>query len=184
MEFQLETNRLYLREISELDIDDLYEMDSDPEVHRYLFQNPVKNKKQLLEVIKMIHQQYHENGIGRWAVINKETKECTGWVGLKYCRETLNHRSDYFDLGYRFKQKHWGKGYATEAARAIIDFGFTTLNIDVMVALTDPEHHKSKKVLEKLGFDLIEVFDYNGYPTNWYELSKNNWIKLNDSSSA
>lgn len=110
MEYILETQRLYLRKIEACDIDDLFEMDSDPEVHRYIENDPVKSKDQIAEVVEMLHRQYRENGIARWAVIDKETLKCVGWAGLKLFREPLNNHVGFHELGYRFKQKHWGKG--------------------------------------------------------------------------
>ena len=73
MKIFAETDRLILREILPTDIDGMYELDSDPEVHRYLGNQPVTNKDQVVEVINFIRQQYIDNGIGRWAIIDKKT---------------------------------------------------------------------------------------------------------------
>ncbi len=172
MEFILETERLYLRKIERQDIDDLFEMDSDPEVHKFIENNPVKSKEQIIDVVEMLNRQYTENGIARWAVVEKQTKECIGWAGLKYFRETLNNHCNFYELGYRFKRKHWGKGYATEASKTIIKYGFENFDISSIYAITHPENKNSIKVLKKLGFEFKEVFDYEGDLTNWFELSK------------
>lgn len=172
MEFIIETERLYLRKINRQDIDDLFEMDSDPEVHRFIENNPVRSKEQIEEVIDMLNRQYEENGIARWAVVEKQSRECIGWAGLKYFRETVNNHKDFYELGYRFKQKHWGKGYATESSRAIIEFGFKNLGINSIFAITHPGNENSIRVLEKSGFEFIEQFDYDGDMTNWFELVK------------
>ena len=172
MEFILETERLYLRKINFDDVDDLFEMDSDAEVHRFIENNPVISKDQIVEVITMLNQQYYENGIARWAVVDKFTNECIGWAGLKYFREPLNNKSDFYELGYRFKRKHWGKGYATEASQAILKYGFQNLNINSIFAITHLENKNSINVLQKLGFQFKETFDYEGDLTNWFELTK------------
>jgi len=65
MELILETERLFLRELSVEDQEDLFELDSDPEVHRYIENNPVKSMDEILKVIKMLQHQYQENGIAR-----------------------------------------------------------------------------------------------------------------------
>lgn len=169
-----ETERLILRELEPTDENDLFEMDSDPEVHLYIENNPVKSIDEIRKVIEMLRKQYRENGIARWAVVDKQTEECLGWAGLKYFKEPLNNHVNFYELGYRFKRKHWGKGFATEASKAIIQYGFEHLDIDALYAITDPKNTNSKKVLTKLGFEFKETFDYEGDPTDWFELKKNN----------
>src|SRR5690606_25147557 len=118
MEIFVETKRLILREILPTDIDGFFELDADPEVHRYLGNKPVKNKQQVVDVINFIRQQYLDNGIGRWAMIEKETNNFIGWAGLKLEKIKINNHINYYDLGYRLIRKHWGKGFATEGATA------------------------------------------------------------------
>lgn len=173
MKHIIETERIVLREFEFSDEKDLFEMDSDPEVHLYIENDPVKSIDQIRHVIEMVQKQYKENGIARWAVVDKETKECLGWSGLKYFKEPLNNHTDFYELGYRFKKKHWGKGYATESSTAVLNYGFKNLNVDSIYAITHPNNLKSKKVLNKLGFNHIEVFDYEGDLTDWYEIKKN-----------
>lgn len=176
MNIFIETERLLLREVAETDENDLFEMDSDPAVHRFIEQKPVQSIEDIRKVIKMLKAQYRENGIARWAVVDKSTEECIGWAGLKYFDQPLNNHINFYELGYRFKQKHWGKGFATESAIAILDYGFKQLAIDSIFAITDPGNLKSKKVLGKLGFEHREVFDYEGDLTDWFELKKQNWL--------
>lgn len=175
MKVLIETERLVLRELEFTDVDDLFEMDSDPDVHLYIENNPVKLKDEIIEVIEMLKVQYKENGIARWAVVERLTNECVGWSGLKYFNRPLNNHINFYELGYRFKKKHWGKGFATESSKAILDYGFNKLNIDSIFAITDPENRNSKRVLTKLGFEFKETFDYEGDPTDWFELKKDFW---------
>ena len=175
MKVLIETERLILRELEYTDEKDLFEMDSDPEVHLFIENNPVKSIDEITKVIEMFKVQYNENGIARWAVVDKLTNECVGWSGLKYFNQPLNNHSNFYELGYRFKKKHWGKGFATESSNAILDYGFKNLNTDTIYAITDPKNENSKKVLTKLGFDFKETFDYEGDPTDWFELKKVTW---------
>lgn len=175
MKIFTETDRLILRELEYTDTNDLFEMDSDPEVHLYIENNPVKSKDEITKVIEMLKKQYQENGIARWAVVDKLTNECIGWSGLKYFNQPLNNHNNFYELGYRFKKKHWGKGFATESSIAILDYGFQNLDVDSIFAITDPNNLNSKKVLTKLGFDFQETFDYEGDPTDWFVLKKENW---------
>ncbi len=174
----LETERLILREIIPDDENAFFEMDSDPEVHRFLGNHPVKSKQQIRDVITFIRKQYLENGIGRWAVIQKETNTFVGWCGLKYFTETINKHIHIYDLGYRFAQKYWGKGYATEAAKACIEHGFNKMDLKEIYAMTDSRNLNSNKVLKKLGFNFIEKFDYDGDESDWFKLNRVDWEKL------
>jgi len=73
-------------------------MDADPEVHRYLGNKPSVSLTQSQEQVHYIQQQYYENGIGRWAVIDKQTGEFVGWAGLKFITEPLHQKTNYYDL--------------------------------------------------------------------------------------
>ncbi|MFM7154149.1 MAG: GNAT family N-acetyltransferase [Bacteroidota bacterium] len=174
--FLAETERLLLRELDFSDEKDLFEMDSDPEVHRFIDKQPVKTPEEVRKVIIMIRKQYQENGIARWAVTEKATGECIGWSGLKFHRNPLNNHVDIYELGYRFKRKHWGKGYATESSKAVIEYAFRHLPVTTLYAITDPDNTQSRRVLEKLGFVLTEIFDYDGVATTWYELHQHHSI--------
>lgn len=179
----LETPRLLIREVELSDADDFYEMDADPEVHKYLDQKPAKSKEEMIEVIGYLQQQYKENGIARWAVIDKTTHEMLGWCGIKYFKEPLNGHSNIYEFGYRFKQKHWGKGYATESSKAILDWGFKNLNVDMMYAITHPQNGASMHVLKKMGFVLKGhfYFDYiDREDCTWFELKKSDFESIKD----
>lgn len=176
MKIFAETERLILREILPTDIEGLFELDSDPEVHKYLGNKPVKDKKQIADIINFIRQQYIDNGIGRWAIIDKETNHFMGWTGLKFVTKEINNHKNYHDLGYRLIQKYWGKGYATESAIASLTYGFNTLHLNEIYAAADIDNIGSNKILTKLGFNFIERFTYDGAIHNWYKLEKSTWV--------
>lgn len=136
----IETERLLLREIDYTDANDLFEMDSDPEVHLFIENKPVKTIDEITKGIEIIKMQYKKNGIARWAVVDKISNECVGWSGLKYYNQPINNHNNFYDLGYRFKKKHWGKGFATESSRAILDYGFKNLDTDSIFAIVDPKN--------------------------------------------
>lgn len=183
MKIFAKTERLILREIESTDENDLFEMDSDPAVHLYIENKPVQSIGEITKVIEMLKKQYLKNGIARWAVVDKVTNECVGWSGLKYFNQPLNKHNNFYELGYRFKKKHWGKGFATESSIAILNYGFQKFKIDSVFAITDQQNTNSKNVLTKLGFNFIETFDYDGTPTDWFELKKINWEAKKSGSS-
>lgn len=168
----LETDRLFLREISEEDVSGLYELDSDPRVHQYLGNKPLQSKEEVYPIIEYIQNQYKTNGIGRWAMIEKSTGHFMGWTGLKLETKETNGFTNYYDLGYRIIPKYWGKGYATESALFAVEYGFKELGIKKLCGAADVENIASNRVLQKAGLKFINEFLYDNIPCNWYERKK------------
>ncbi|GAB3198486.1 RimJ/RimL family protein N-acetyltransferase [Pontibacter aydingkolensis] len=172
MQIFVETERLILRELLPSDESGIFELDSDSDVQRYLGNKPIKRVEDARKSIEFIRQQYLDNGIGRWAVIEKETNCFVGWAGLKFVREATNNHINYHDLGYRLIKKYWGKGYATESAKASLDYGFEKLKLKEIYSMADVNNIASRKVLEKVGLKLLNSFDLNGVAHNWFRISK------------
>ncbi|EHQ29544.1 GNAT family N-acetyltransferase [Mucilaginibacter paludis] len=164
-----ETEPLILRELLPTDEAGLFELDSDPEVHRYLGRNPLTNIQQSRDVIAFIRQQYINNGIGRWAVIEKTTGNFIGWCGLKLTTEMVNNHINFYDIGYRFIKRYWGKGYATESALAALNYGFVQLQLNEIYGMADIGNASSNHVLQKIGLKFVNTFDYDGDQCNWYQ---------------
>ncbi len=178
MKFHIETDRLILRELQESDVDGVFELDSNKEVHQYLGKNPIKTKEQAHESIQFILNQYKNLGIGRFACIEKTTGEFMGWSGLKLNtgeKEELNGTRDFIDIGYRLIPRFWGKGYASESAFACLDFGFTKMNYPVIYGAADIENIGSNKILQKIGLNYINEFNYDIVKVNWYQLNKSEY---------
>lgn len=172
MKIFAETERLILRELLPGDAAGMFEMDGDPEVHLYLGNKPVQSIEQSKADIELIRKQYIENGIGRWAVIEKATERFVGWAGLKLIKETTNKHINYYDLGYRFSKRFWGKGYATEAARAVRDYGFKELKLDEIIGIADINNQGSIHVLEKAGLKKISIFEHHSITHHWLKIEK------------
>ncbi|OOG69842.1 GNAT family N-acetyltransferase [Flavobacterium sp. A45] len=174
MKSYIETERLILREVISSDDEGMFELDSNPEVHRFLGNKPVKHIDESRLYIENLKQQYTENGIGRWAVILKETNEFIGWSGIKLIKESINNHQNFYEIGYRFIQKHWGKGYATEAGLAFVDYAFNEMKVDALYAYADIGNKDSRKILEKLGMYYVNSFEYDGEEEVWYEMKNPN----------
>ena len=178
MKYNLETDRLIIREIREADLDGIFELDSSTEVHKYLGNKPIKTKEEAKNTIQFIREQYIERGIGRFAVIEKKSGEFIGWSGFKLNRgkkETLNGFDNFIDIGYRLIPKYWKKGYALESAIACLDFGFKTLNYDIIYGAADVKNLGSNKILQKIGLQFVNEFEYDNVRVNWYQLKKENY---------
>ena len=170
----IETERLLLRELNLSDADGMFELDSNPNVHIFVGKKPVKAIDESIVQIENIQQQYKDFGIGRWAVVLKETNEFIGWSGIKFITNEINKHQNFYEIGYRFIEKHWGKGYASEAGKAFIEYAFIEMKIDCLYAYADEGNENSRKVLEKLGFQYKNSFLYEGELEVWYEFKNPN----------
>lgn len=172
VKIHIETERLLLRDLVTGDDINIFELDSDPLVQRYVGAKPLTTLQQAREVVAFIRQQHIDNGIGRWAVIEKENDSFIGWAGLKYMRELTNDHIHYYDLGYRFMTKYWGQGYGTEVARALVNYGFERMQLSEIFAMTDVRNQASRHVLEKAGLRQEGEFMHEGDLHNWFKISK------------
>lgn len=177
MKFYIETERLILREMLPTDDKGIFELDSNADVHKYLGNNTIKTIDVAQEQIRKIRQQYIDNGIGRWAAIEKSSGDFIGWSGLKFVTDTENNTANYHDVGYRFLPKYWGKGYATESAKAALEYGFNTLNLKEIIGTCHTENIASRKALEKCGLKFVEQFQRGDYFCYWLKIKKEEWKK-------
>jgi len=174
MNLILETDRLLLREFQLSDAAAFFAMDSNPKVHQYLWNKPVQKIEETYEIIDFVQKQYLDNGIGRFAIILKETNEFIGWAGLKYNTEPVNNKTNFYDIGYRLDEKFWGKGYASEASMAWLNYAFETMNLKTLEAAAHTENVASNRILQKMGMQMTEQYLEDGISWNWYTLSNSN----------
>ncbi len=172
MRFYIETPRLVLREIRMEDTEGLFRLDSDPLVHKYLGNQPIGKIEEAEQVVNIIREQYENNGIGRWATIEKVSGAFIGWSGLKFIREEDNGHSNFYDVGYRLIPEFWGKGYATEACRAALDFGFNNFDMEKIVGTANELNAASIRVLSKCGLEYKNQFMWQDIKCNWMEISR------------
>lgn len=165
MDVIIETERLLLRKFTVEDAPLIYELNLDPDVIRYTY-DPVKDIEHATHVLEqVILPQYALYNHGRWAVHLKPGLEFIGWCGLKCIPQR-----DEIDLGYRFKKQYWGKGYATEAAYACIQYGFKKLDLKRIIGRAIPENTASLHVLEKCGMTFLTDEVVDGYSAKTYEI--------------
>ena len=173
MKIVVETPRLILREIMPDDAEGMFELDSDPEVHRYLGNKPVATIEQSKIIIDNIRKQYLDYGIGRWAVMDKNTQAFMGWSGLKFVTDRTNGHQNFYDVGYRILRRYWGQGIATESAIASLAYAFNNLDLQEVFASASIDNAASNRILQKLGLRFIETYKYQQQiPCNWYSIKK------------
>lgn len=147
MKHILETSRLILRELDSKDAKNFYDLNSNPNVIKYTGNSAFKNVEEAKEFLEN-YTDYKFNGYGRWAVILKTTDKFIGWCGLKF--DELENETD---IGFRFFEEEWNKGYATESAIACIHYGFEKLKLKRIIGRAMKENVGSIKVLEKIGLE-------------------------------
>ena len=178
MTYFIETKNLILRDFRDTDVTSIFQLDSNREVHEYLGKKPIKTIKEAEKILSFFHLQYKERGIGRFATIEKSSGRFIGWAGLKLNegeKEMLNGYTNFIDIGFRFLPEFWGKGYATEASLASLEYGFKKLNYDIIYGAADIENIASNKVLKKIGLQFINKFIFKDISCNWYELKKDTY---------
>ncbi len=140
-----ETERIEHRAFTVDDAEAFFALNSNPEVMRFTGESLLPSLDAAKEAIAN-YPDFDQHGFGRWACILKESQAIIGFCGLKYLADL-----EVVDVGYRFLPQYWGRGLATEACTASLDFGFTTLGLDEIVGLVMPENAASIRVLEKVG---------------------------------
>lgn len=142
----IETERLRLRSIEDRDAKDIYEYSRETNVGPNAGWKPHETIEETLEIMKLIFL----NNEGVFGIVLKESEKLIGSIGLIDDPKRTNDRTKM--LGYAIGEKYWGKGYMTEAAKALVKYGFSTLKLDLISAYCYPSNERSKKVLEKLDF--------------------------------
>jgi RimJ/RimL family protein N-acetyltransferase len=167
MKLILETDRLLLREFVLEDVEEFFRMVSDPDVTRYTGDGGKTLEEARKGLEERLFRDYRKYGYGRWAAVDKPSGKVIGFAGLKYLDEVAE-----VDLGYRFFKEYWGQGLATEASRAILAYGFDTLQLKRIIGIADIENEASLRVLEKVGFKFEKFTTYRGHEVAWYAIER------------
>ncbi len=170
MEIILETPRLILRKFELSDAQFFFELNSNPMVTKYTGDGAFKTVEESEERIQFVLNQYKDNGYGRWLVAEKDTQNPLGWCGLKFHPE-----ENETDLGYRFMEKYWGKGYATESSKACMDYGFSILKLDRIIGNVANDNIASITVLKKMGMTYLNETDIESLPSSTYQVFKKDY---------
>lgn len=168
----LETERLLLKPIEQADFDNLFALRSDPEVMKYTEQG-AQTKEEVQSFIDITIPFQKKYGYDICSVFEKASGRFVGSAGL-FRAENATQQPD-IEIGYSFLKKYWGKGYATEVVKALIQWGFEDLPVTKLVAFTDHENIASHRVLQKCGMVKVEIEQED---LSKYEIYKNDSIEL------
>ena len=169
MAVTLETERLVLRHLVMDDLDELFALYQDPEIRKY-FPEGVLNYQDTKEELEWhMHRHPRHPELGLWATIHKETGKFIGRCGL--CPMDIEGKEE-IEVAYMLDSQYWGQGLATEAARAILQYGFETVGLSRLISVINPTNIASARVAEKMGMRLELNGDVNGEPTLLYSIDK------------
>jgi ribosomal-protein-alanine N-acetyltransferase len=175
----IETKRLVLRRIDENDVDEVLALRGNPEIMKYIPRPLAKTIEDALAHIRMIEEKIENNTGINWGITIKGSPKIIGIIG-HYRIQPENHRAE---IGYMSLPEFNGKGYITEAIKAVVEYGFEQMNLHSIEAIIDPQNIASEKVLQKNGFvkeaHILENELWEGiyWDTVIYSLLKRNFKK-------
>lgn len=157
-------SRMYLRKFLKYDAVSFYDLNKDKEVLKYTGDTAFQNQEEALEFLNN-YPNYERDTYGRWAVCLREGDVFIGWCGLN---KSIN--TGETDLGFRFFRKYWGLGYATEAAKMCLKYGFEILKLSSIIAHVYRENGASIHVLEKCAMKFSKNIVYDGKDAFLYRI--------------
>lgn len=161
----LTTARLYLRPLSESDVDIVHAVWTSAGVRRFLFDDAAIPLSRTREMCATNTRLFADRGFGLWGAWAAESDRLIGFGGFWYFREP-----PVLELAYGIVEDEWGRGYATELAGALVAHGFGLLAMPLIRATTDAGNASSVRVLEKVGFRLTQRAQVGRLDTLFYEL--------------
>jgi len=166
----LESDRVYLRELNENDVDMLFELHNNKETMKYMPYNSISYEKAIYDVDDYASVSKLHPGFGMWATVLKDTDEVIGWTCLKKLPN-----SDDVEIGYRYLPQYWSKGYCTEICLSLIGYGFDTMNLSEIIAIVRPDNKASVRVIEKLNMRYIQMEKHYGMELKRYSILRNQY---------
>lgn len=159
------TTRILLRRWLPTDREPLAQLNADPRVMEFFPARLTRHESDAQ--FDRIQQHFQEHGFGFWAVEIPGTAKFAGFIGLGVPRFEA-HFTPCVEIGWRLAAEHWGRGYATEGATAVLDYGFRELGLSEIVSFTSKHNARSRRVMERIGMKLAESeeFDHPALPAD------------------
>ncbi len=167
---QIETARLRLRLWTREDLDELHRMWTDPQVRKYLWDDQIIARELAEEVIASSLADFAAHGLPMLAIYEKKAEPMIGFCGLRFFGEEKE-----VEILYGLYPSYWGRGYATEAARAMLRYGFEKAKCQRLYAGTDPPNAGSIRVMERLGMVFDKRIQVNGQEAVYYVMERESY---------
>lgn len=183
MDVKYETDRLFLRTWKKSDLETFYKINSDPQVMEFM--PKTLRREESNQAAERIQAHFKSHNFGLWAIELKSTHQFIGFVGLSI-PTFESHFTPCVEIAWRLGKDFWGKGFATEAAKKSLEIGFTTFNLNEILAFTVLANLRSIGIMKKLGMKTnpLENFDHPKLPENsplkkhvLYRINKLEWQK-------
>ncbi len=167
----IETGRLLLRGWRDEDLEPYARLCADPDVMRFIGDGSTLTRERSEEQVSRFIGHWDERGFGLWALEEKGSGAFVGFAGLAYQKDWPEgeHKTE---VGWRLGREFWGRGLATEAARAGVAYGFGTLGLERIISIIQPDNMASRRVAEKAGFTLRGETRWRGTDVLWYALDR------------
>ena len=171
---EIETERLLLRGWRKEDLEPYARLCADPEVMRFIGVGSTLTREQSEAQISRFIRHWEERGFGLWALEDKGSGSFVGFAGLAH-QEDWSEGEHKTEVGWRLDRASWGRGLATEAAKASVAYGFRALDLERIISIIQPENHASRRVAEKAGLSLRGETRWRGVDVVWYAIDRGLW---------
>ena len=170
----IETERLLLRGWRDGDVEPYARLCADPEVMRFIGDGSTLTLEQSAEQISRFLRHWEERGFGLWALEERESGAFVGFAGLVHQEEWTEgeHRTE---VGWRLDRAFWGRGLATEAAKASVSHGLEHIGLERIIRIIQPDNGASRRVAEKAGLTLRGETRWRDTPVVWYAIDRGEW---------
>lgn len=165
-----ETPRLFLRPPREDDLESIYRLGNNPNVMRFINKGKTQTREEAkVDLARRIKST--DDQLGYWIVEEKATGAFVGWLALKDLDQTK-----HIEIGYRYMEEFWGKGYATEGSLRLLEYAFKDLQLEEVVAVALEENKASIRVMEKLGMRFMRHDHYYNTDVVFYGITKSEFL--------
>ena len=166
----IRTERLFLRRFTKEDLEAYTRIMGDKEVGGWFPKGDGYTREESEKSLRNILNHWDKHGFGIWAIVDKTSSVLLGRCGLNLIAETSEVEIDFV-----VAPDSWGRGYATETAKAALAYAFKKLNLDRIIALAKPDNTASRRVIEKLGMRYIKNTEYWGITCAYYAISRSQY---------
>jgi RimJ/RimL family protein N-acetyltransferase len=164
----LETPRLRMRPFTPDDLENFVLLGSDPEVMRYISNGVPRPREEAAVALGNLVEHWQTHAFGVWVLEDRATGQFLGRCGLRI----LPAIGGEVELLYTLMRHAWGRGIATEAARASLQYAFDVLKLRRIIALAEPANRASWRIMEKLGMNRERIAPYMGFEVVWYAIER------------